>query len=154
MDLRVAPVGEGELEGILPLIAGYQRFYEAQPDDERNRSFFRRFLSPSEEGLLLGAWADGVPVGFATLYWTHSSTRATDIALLNDLYVSEEVRAAGVGMALMEAAMAATRERGLPVVEWYTHVDNRRAQRLYERIFGAERSAWFGYDVEVGPPSP
>ena len=48
---------ETDLETALPLFAGYQRFYRAEPDDVRNRSFFRRFLEPSDDGLLLGAWS-------------------------------------------------------------------------------------------------
>ena len=76
MDTRVAPLREADLPAALPLIAGYQRFYQAEPDDERNLEFFGRFIAPSEDGLLLGAWVGGELVGFACLYWTFSSTRA------------------------------------------------------------------------------
>lgn len=151
MDLRIAPLREKHIDDVLPLIAGYQRFYGVErPDDQRNRAFFRRFVAPSDEGLLLGAWADGDLVGFATLYWTFSSTRAAEIALLNDVYVAEDLRGGGIGLALMEAAADAARERGLEAVEWLTHIDNRRAQRLYERIDGARREAWFGYEIDLG----
>jgi GNAT superfamily N-acetyltransferase len=148
--MRVAPLGAEDLDAALPLFSGYQRFYGVdRPDDDRNRAFFRRFLAPSDDGLLLGAWVEEELVGFATLYWTFSSTRATDIALLNDLYVSERVRGRRVGRALLEAAADAARERGLQVMEWLTHVDNRIAQRLYERIEGAERDTWFGYEIDL-----
>jgi ribosomal protein S18 acetylase RimI-like enzyme len=150
-DLRVAPLREEDLEAALPLISGYQRFYRVEhPDDERNRSFFRRFLSPGQDGLLLGAWRDGRLVGFATLYWTFSSTRAAEVALLNDIFVSEEDRGGGTGLALLEAAAEASRARGVAAMEWFTHVDNRPAQRLYERIPGIERDTWFGYRVDLG----
>jgi ribosomal protein S18 acetylase RimI-like enzyme len=149
MSIRVGPLREEDLESALPLIAGYQRFYEAEPDDDRNRGFFSRFLEPSDEGLLLGAWSDDELVGFATLYWTYSSTLATDIALMNDLFVAEGVRGGGVGRRLIDACVEAARARGLPVVEWYTATDNARAQRLYDSYPGAERSAWFAYDVET-----
>lgn len=149
MRILTGPLRAEHLEAALPLIGGYQRFYEAEPDDERNRRFFSRFLEPSEEGLLLGAWADEALVGFATLYWTHSSTRAEDIALMNDLFVADGARGRGVGRRLIEACVEAARERGLPVVEWYTATDNARAQRLYDRYPGARRSAWLAYDVEV-----
>jgi GNAT superfamily N-acetyltransferase len=149
--MRVAPLRPEDLDAVLPLIAGYQRFYGVErPDDQRNRTFFQRFVAPSDDGLLIGAWVDGEPVGFATLYWTFSSTRAAEIALLNDLYVAEEVRGRQVGRALLEAAADAARERGLEAMEWLTHVDNRTAQRLYERIDGAAREAWFGYEIELG----
>jgi len=149
MSVEVRPLVEDELEQALPLIAGYQVFYEAAPDDERNRAFFRRFIAPSDEGLLLGAWDDGRLVGFATIYWTYSSTLPGDIALMNDLFVAEGARGGGVGEALIHACAGAARERGLPVLEWFTATDNHRAQRLYDRYPGAEKTTWHAYDVEV-----
>jgi GNAT superfamily N-acetyltransferase len=147
--VRVGAIREDDYERVLPLIAGYQRFYEAKPDEARNRAFFRRFLDPSDDGLLLGAWVGNELAGFATLYWTFSSTHAAEVALMNDLYVDERHRSAGVGLALIQASVEEARRRGMRHLEWLTHVDNRRAQRLYERT-DAERSAWFGYEILIG----
>ncbi len=144
----VRPLRVEELESALPLFAGYQRFYEAEPDDRRNREFFRRFLAPSEEGLLLGAWDGDGLVGFATLYWTFSSTRAGDVALMNDLFVAAGRRGGGIGRQLIEACAAAARDRGCLVLEWYTAPDNRTAQRLYDGV-GAERSTWVAYEIPL-----
>jgi ribosomal protein S18 acetylase RimI-like enzyme len=149
MTTEVRPLRADELETALPLIAGYQRFYEAEPDDQRNREFFARFIEPSDEGLLLGAWVDGELVGFATLYWFHSSTKATDTVLMNDLFVAENVRGGGVGRALIDACLAVTRERGAAHLEWYTAPDNHRAQRLYDSYPGSEHSTWLAYEVEA-----
>ncbi|HEX6208259.1 MAG TPA: GNAT family N-acetyltransferase [Actinomycetota bacterium] len=153
MAIEVRALAEEELEDALPLIAGYQVFYEAQPDDEHNRGFFRRFLAPSDEGLLLGAWENGRLAGFATIYWTYSSTLPGDIALMNDLFVAEDARGRGVGEALIDACVEAARERGLPILEWYTATDNHRAQRLYDRYPGAEKTTWHAYDVEAAGES-
>jgi GNAT superfamily N-acetyltransferase len=148
VSIRVEPLREADYERVLPLIAGYQRFYQTEPDEERNRAFFRRFLAPSEGGLLLGAWKDGELVGFATLYWTFSSTHAAEAALMNDLFVANEHRGEGIGLALIEASVAAARERGMRHLEWFTALDNERAQRLYERT-GAERSGWYNYEIQI-----
>ena len=144
------PIHGDELEDVLPLIAGYQRFYGAEPDAERNRRFFSRFLHPSDEGLLLGAWYEGTLAGFATLYWSHSSTRAADVILMNDLFVREGIRGGGVGRALIEASLEEARRRGAELLEWYTAPDNAVAQRLYDSIPGAERSTWYAYEVDAG----
>jgi GNAT superfamily N-acetyltransferase len=148
-EIEIAPVAPEELGELMPLIAAYQRFYEvAEIDDERNRTFFHRFLAPSEDGLLLGARRDGKLVGYACLYWHFSSLEATECVLMNDLFVSESARGLGVGRALIEASAEVARERGVPFVEWSTAPDNHPAQRLYDST-GAERSEWFSYELRV-----
>jgi GNAT superfamily N-acetyltransferase len=147
-ELQIAAIEPDELERLLPLIAAYQRFYEAEGiDEERNRSFFRRFLAPSEDGMLLGARAGGEIVGYACLYWHFSSTQAVETVLMNDLFVSEGARRSGIGRALIEASAAVARERGAAKLEWATAPDNVTAQRLYDST-GAERSEWVEYELE------
>lgn len=151
MALEVRQIRRDEVDLGLPLYAGYQRFYGvANPDDDRNRTFFGRFAAPSEDGLLLGAWQDGELVGFACVYWTFSSVSAAEIALMNDLFVSDGLRGKGIGRALIEAALEAARDRGLHHLEWFTAPDNTTAQRLYDTT-GAERSTWIAYEISTRP---
>jgi GNAT superfamily N-acetyltransferase len=147
--LEIAPIGSDEYEDLLPLIAAYQRFYEVEEiDEERNRAFFRRFLAPSDDGLLLGARGEGRLVGYACLYWHFSSLEAVETVLMNDLFVAESQRGRGVGRALIEASAEVARERGAPYLEWATAPDNETAQRLYDST-GAERSEWLSYELRV-----
>lgn len=148
-ELRVTPITSAEFERLLPLIAAYQNFYRAEDiRDERNRDFFSRFVAPSHEGMLLGAWEGDELLGYACLYWHFSSARATDTVLMNDLFVAEEARGKGVGRALIEAAAAVGRERGSPILEWSTEPGNARAQALYDTT-GAERSEWIEYELRL-----
>lgn len=148
-ELEIAPITAEELEELLPLIAAYQRFYEVEEiDEERNRAFFRRFLSPSDDGLLLGARRDGRLIGYACLYWHFSSLEARESVLMNDLFVVEDARGGGVGRALIEATAEVARERGAPFVEWATEPRNVTAQRLYDST-GAEREEWISYELRV-----
>jgi GNAT superfamily N-acetyltransferase len=146
---RIEPMTAEQLEQALPLFAAYQRFYGVEEiDEQRNRRFFARFVAPSDHGLLLGASIEDALVGFACLYWHRSSLRASDVVLMNDLYVEEGQRGTGVGRALIEACAAVARERGAQILEWSTKPDNERAQRLYDS-FGAERSEWVEYELRV-----
>lgn len=146
---QVSPVERDELEAVLPLIAGYQRFYGAQPDDHRNAGFFARFLQPSDDGLLLKATdQSGAVIGFATLYWTFSSTTAEPVVLMNDLFVAGQARGTGAGRALIEAARREARDRGVRKLTWMTAPDNATAQRLYDRT-GASKSTWLEYELDV-----
>ena len=146
---QIAPIDPAEFERLLPLIAAYQRFYEAEDiDEDRNRAFFRRFLAPSEVGMLLGAREGGEIVGYACLYWHFSSTQAVETVLMNDLFVTERARGRGVGRALIEAGATVARERGAAQLQWATAPSNIAAQRLYDST-GAERSEWVEYELEL-----
>jgi GNAT superfamily N-acetyltransferase len=148
-DLRIAPIAESELGALLPLIAAYQRFYEVEEiDEERNRAFFSRFIAPSEDGMLLGAWREDRPVGYACLYWSFTSLVPAETVLMNDLYVEEAARGEGVGRALIEASATVARARGAARLEWATAPDNATAQRLYDST-AAQRREWVEYELTL-----
>ncbi|HEY8083490.1 MAG TPA: GNAT family N-acetyltransferase [Solirubrobacterales bacterium] len=148
-DVRVEPVSIEQLGVLLPMIANYQRFYEATDiDDNRNRAFFSRFVAPSDDGMLLGAWREGQLVGYACLYWHFTSLVPAETVLMNDLYVEEGSRGKGIGRALIDASAAVTRDRGAHHLEWATAPDNLAAQRLYDST-GAERTTWIEYELDL-----
>jgi GNAT superfamily N-acetyltransferase len=131
------------------MIAAYQGFYEAEDiRTDRNRRFFGRFISPSDEGMLIGAWRGKRLLGYACLYWHKSSLSAADTVLMNDLYVDADARGLGIGRALIEAAAEIARSRGAHSLEWSTAPDNHTAQRLYDKT-GAARSEWVEYELPV-----
>jgi GNAT superfamily N-acetyltransferase len=145
----IEPITTEQFETLLPMIAAYQRFYEVDDiDDERNRAFFARFIDPSEDGTLIGAWDDGRLLGYACLYWHKSSLAAADTVLMNDLFVDAEARGMGIGRALIEAAAQIAHTRGAHSLEWSTAPDNDTAQRLYDAT-GAGRSEWIEYELPV-----
>lgn len=147
--LRVEPVREEQLEQLLPLIAAYQRFYEVENvDEERNRAFFTRFIAPSDDGLLLGAWRANELLGYACLYWHFTSLVPAETVLMNDLYVTEMARGEGIGRALIQASANVALTRGAHHLEWATAPDNATAQRLYDAT-GATRSDWVEYELDL-----
>jgi GNAT superfamily N-acetyltransferase len=148
--IDVGTVREDEFEALLPLIAAYQAFYDVDDiDTDRNRSFVRRFLAPSEDGELLAARDEsGAILGYACLYWHFSSTRAVQTVLMNDLFVLPEARGRGVGRALIEGSRQVARLRGAGWLEWATAPDNHTAQRLYDSMT-PEKSIWLEYELDV-----
>ncbi|HEX4731044.1 MAG TPA: GNAT family N-acetyltransferase [Solirubrobacterales bacterium] len=148
--VEVSALREEEFEILLPLIAAYQGFYEVDEiDNDRNRLFFRRFIAPSEDGLIVAARDEGGAIlGYACLYWHFSSLAAVETVLMNDLFVAPEARGHGVGRALIEASAAVARERGAAWLEWATAPDNYTAQRLYDSMT-SEKSTWLEYELDV-----
>ncbi len=147
--IRIEPVRGNEFEALLPLIEEYQRFYEvAGIDRDHNRKYFRRFLEPSEVGLLVGAWEGESMVGYSCLHWSQDSVTARELVTLHDLYVDHSLRGHGIGRRLINAAADVARSRGAAAVVWETAPDNHRAQRLYDSL-DTERSEWFTYELKI-----
>jgi GNAT superfamily N-acetyltransferase len=147
---EVAQLAPHELDEVLPLIADYQRFYEVEPDEARNATFFRRFVEHEDDGLLLGARAepDAPLLGYACLHWRLDTVAAHEVVCLHDLYVVPDARGTGAGRALLDAAAEVARSRGAAALVWSTAPDNTTAQRLYDRT-GAARSTWYEYELDV-----
>jgi GNAT superfamily N-acetyltransferase len=149
-ELHIEPISPQQMQALLPMIGDYQRFYGVEAiDEERNRAFFSRFIAPSEDGMLLGAWRGEHLVGYACLYWHFTSLVPAETVLMNDLYVGADQRGEGIGRALIEAGAEVARRRGAHHLEWATAPGNQTARRLYDST-GAERSEWIEYELRLG----
>jgi len=146
----VSTVGEADLGELLPLLRAYADFYEVSPSDEALLELARALIDdPEREGMqFLARDGEGRAIGFATVYWLWSTTSATRIGLMNDLFVAPEGRGSGAAEALIERCRAACRERGASKLTWQTAKDNARAQAVYDRI-GGEREEWLDYSLKA-----
>ncbi|MEI2701268.1 MAG: GNAT family N-acetyltransferase [Baekduia sp.] len=148
----VSLVREEDLDDLLPLMRGYCAFYEVAPGDEALIGLSRALLAdPERDGIqLIARDAAGTAVGFATVYWTWSTTSGPGrLAVMNDLFVTAEARGSGAAEALIEACRSRAREHGAVALQWETALDNARAQAVYDRV-GGERSQWLTYTLPVG----
>ena len=149
--VAIARVGEQDLADLLPLMRGYSDFYEVDPPDDALLELSRALIAnPEYEGVQLIARDpdSGEALGFATVYWLWSTSRAARIGLMNDLFTAQAARRRGVGEALFAACLDAARERGAVSLEWQTAPDNHTAQALYERV-GGIRENWYDYHLEA-----
>jgi GNAT superfamily N-acetyltransferase len=146
----VSTVGEADLGELLPLMRAYADFYAVSPTDDALLALSRALIAdPVNEGMQFVARDDaGRAIGFATVYWLWSTTSATRIGLMNDLFVAPEGRGSGAAEALIERCRAACRERGASKLTWQTAKDNGRAQAVYDRI-GGHREEWLDYWLEA-----
>ena len=146
----IARVREEDLPDLLPLMAAYLEFYETRAEPGELEELCRALLAdPRHEGVqLLARAADGAPAGFATVYWTWSTTRPGRLGVMNDLWVEPGARGTGLADALIAACADLAREHGARTLSWSTAPDNHRAQAVYDRS-GAVRSSWLEYELEV-----
>ena len=149
MGIEIQVVGPADLPDLLPLMRGYCDFYESNPSDEALLAMSRELIrDPAREGVqLLARDEDGTALGFATIFWMWSTTRAARVGLMNDLFTASEARRRGVGEALISACLDEVRSRGASLLQWQTATDNHTAQSVYERV-GGVREQWVDFYLE------
>jgi RimJ/RimL family protein N-acetyltransferase len=139
-------VGLADLDELLPLMRGYCDFYKTSPGDDELLNLATALIEdPEREGLQLLARDSGRrAVGFATLYWSWSTTDACRIGVMNDLFVAQDARGQGLAERLIGACREQCARLGARRLVWQTAPDNLRAQAVYERV-GATRELWVDY---------
>ena len=142
----ISEVGPADLDDLLPLMRGYCDFYKVAPSDEDLLAMSRALIDdPEREGVqLIARNADGQAIGFATIFWTWSTTDGGRLGVMNDLFVSEAARGTGAADALIGACRAECASRGIKRLSWQTAPDNHRAQAVYDRV-GGTREQWVDY---------
>jgi GNAT superfamily N-acetyltransferase len=145
-------VTTADLPDLLPLVRGYCDFYDVAPTDDALLTVSRALIGdPDREGIQLIARGDGgQAVGFATVYWSWDTLIAARVGIMHDLFVIPPARGTGIADLLIEACVEECRRHGAARLGWQTAPDNRRAQRVYERV-GATRDEWLDYGLSVSP---
>lgn len=150
MSVEIAVAAEGDLPELLVLMRAYCDFYEVAPSDDDLLALSRALIAdPRREGVqLLARGEDGRAVGFATVYWSWTTTAASRLAVMNDLFVAPEARGSGTADALIEACADRAREHGASSLGWQTALDNERAQKVYDRV-GGQAERWLDYSLQL-----
>jgi ribosomal protein S18 acetylase RimI-like enzyme len=145
-DYSIARVSAKDLNDLLPLMRAYCDFYHASPSDADLLALATALVEdPDHEGVqLIARDPAGHAVGFATVYWTWSTTDATRIGVMNDLFVAEYARGKALADRLIAECRTEASRRGARRLTWQTAPDNVRAQAVYERL-GATRERWVDY---------
>jgi GNAT superfamily N-acetyltransferase len=132
MSATVHVAGLPDLDKVVPLFDGYRQFYGRASDEVLARSFLQERIAKKESVIFL-AEIEGRGVGFAQLYPSFTSTGATRIWILNDLFVALDRRGSGIASMLLGAAATFAKETAAARLSLATNVTNHAAQALYER---------------------
>ena len=142
-DIEIRTIGPGEHAAWLPLWRGYQAFYKVDLSDAVTACTWARLNDPAEpvDGAL--AWRGAEAVGLVHHIRHRSAWTVGDYCYLQDLFVAEGGRGAGIGRRLIAHVYDAARAAGCSRVHWLTHESNTDAMLLYDRI--AEKSGFVQY---------
>jgi ribosomal protein S18 acetylase RimI-like enzyme len=113
-----------------------RRFMAPGQDPERGYAWFLGTQLGREDAAVLVAEADGAILGYVYVGIEPQSWKELrdEAGYVHDIVVDPDRRRHGVAAALMEAALAWLRARGMPRVVLWTAHGNAAAQRIFDRI--------------------
>jgi ribosomal protein S18 acetylase RimI-like enzyme len=145
----IESVSSNNLDQVLPLIRQYQEFYKvADISDSRNASFFSQFGESNPAGCQFIYRDSGQVVGFATVYFSFTTSITAKVAVLNDLYTLNEYRGRGIGRKLVQHCQRYAAKKGAARLQWVTAPDNEQAQKLYDEV-STSKSSWLFYTLNT-----
>ncbi|HEV2774972.1 MAG TPA: GNAT family N-acetyltransferase, partial [Solirubrobacteraceae bacterium] len=124
------------------------------PSENAFLASVERLMEDVNTDFLLGAPdADSPPAGVLQLRFRFSVWKAAPDAWIEDVYVAENARRAGVAGALVTRAIGRAQERGARRVELDCNEENAAALALYERHgFSTRSKGSAGRDLFLGRP--
>ena len=145
MAIRVRRLEARDKAAWLPLFKGYIEFYKATVPDEVVEETWRRLMAGDADFhiALVAVGDDDAPVGIAHVLFHRSTWSPTHYCYLEDLFVRPDLRAKGVGRALIEAVYAEADARRCTRTYWATQEFNYRARGLYDQM--ATKSVFVQY---------
>jgi GNAT superfamily N-acetyltransferase len=129
-----------EAQAVACLLVEFRNWLgRSLPGDESVAESVNRLISDPDTEYLLGAVGpDREPAAVCQLRFRYGVWHAAADCWLEDLFVRETVRRAGLGAALVEGALRRAKERECARVELDVNEANTPAVALYERFgFGA-----------------
>lgn len=137
-----------DVNQIVALMLSYiVDFYKRpNPGEEAVRGLVEHLLDHPDQRLQFVVEKEGVIWGFATLYFTFTTTQVKRAAILNDLFVHPEARGQKMGESLFKHCLQYIREHSFAYMQWETAKDNYVAQSLYNKM-GGHLSEWLVYEI-------
>jgi GNAT superfamily N-acetyltransferase len=132
--MRVRLAAVGDIAQVAALVERYWEFESIGGFDRRRIvSLLDTWLAAPERGACWVAEADGRLCGYLLAAFMFSLEHGGMMAEIDELFVSPDMRSAGVGALMVATAERELAERGMVRLQLQLGVDNHGARRFYER---------------------
>ncbi|HEY4445260.1 MAG TPA: GNAT family N-acetyltransferase [Steroidobacteraceae bacterium] len=132
MRIRLATVGD-----VAQLAALVEHYWEFESiggfDRPRIETLLGELLAEAQRGACWVAEADGRLCGYLLAVFMFSLEHGGLMAEIDEIFVSPQMRSAGVGASMVATAERGLAARGLVRLQLQLGVDNHGARRFYER---------------------
>ena len=131
--MKIERLTTATMKEVLPLLAVQLEEHGVGLDGARLERAVFGLLDVPKRGLVLAAYEDGRAIGVALMAHTWSIEHGGFCTWLDELYVVPERRSAGIGRALLLAAIEAAKAEGCAAVDLEVERDHARVESLYLR---------------------
>jgi len=104
-----------------------------KPDVQKQAQGLRLIINEPSRGQLFVLRIGNRVVGMVSLLRTVSTAEGGEVFWLEDMIVADEFRGRGLGSELLRHAVEFARQQGVPRITLLTDLENKPAQRFYER---------------------
>jgi len=134
-DVRIHPATRADVPTLLSLIRGLAT-YEKKPHAvvATEQDLLRDAFGPNPKFRALIAKWQGESAGYASFFHFYSTYQGRSALFLEDLFVLEQFRGHGIGMALLSAVAKLALEEGCFGLRWEVLDWNRPAIEFYEKL--------------------
>jgi ribosomal protein S18 acetylase RimI-like enzyme len=131
--MNVWRAGAADAATVARLMAEFRdHLARSEPPDADIRASVARILADPRSEFLIASDGERA-LGVCQLRYRWSVWTSAEDCWLEDLFVAPEARRAGLGKALVEAALSSARARGCVRIELDVDEDNESAMALYRR---------------------
>jgi ribosomal protein S18 acetylase RimI-like enzyme len=151
MGVRVWLAREDDAESVTALIAGFRdHMGRDQPTEDQIRATVEVLLRDPATEYLLASADGGRPAGICQLRYRLAVWTGAEDCWLEDLFVESDARRAGLGRALVTAAVERAEQRGCKRMELDVDESNTGALAFYRRLGLSAESKPPGRNLLVG----
>jgi ribosomal protein S18 acetylase RimI-like enzyme len=133
-----------DLDALVQLAGAFRdHLGQSNPTQEDFRRSFAMLLQSDEAEFLLACDAQEAALGYIQCRYRYSAWFSALTAEIEDVFVIREERRCGLGLRLVETAIARAAARGCRIIGLNTNERNEAAVALYRRLgFRAEHARW------------
>lgn len=132
MRIEIRALEAADSDQWLPLWQGYLDFYKDVLPEGLTELTWQRIIDADFNLHGFGAFDDGQLLGIAHYNFQNSTISRNGFVLLEDLFVSLEIRGKGVGRLLINAVKTEAEKNGCSRLYWDTDRTNETARKLYD----------------------
>lgn len=147
-DVEIRRVDGGNVEDLIHLIGELARYEHSTPPDEgAKRRLTADTLAEDPPFTAYLLYLKGRPKGYIIIYTTYSTFDGRRILFIEDLFVLEGERKAGLGKELIKFCIHEAKRQNCCCIEWRVLTWNEDAIAFYEKM-GGKRLACFDYEID------